>query len=73
MSSSIRISDETKAKLEALKRDDETFDELLDRLARTDKDVEAMAGWGEQDLSDHLETKRAALHGSLEARSERLE
>lgn len=73
MSSSIRIADETKAKLEAVKRDDETFDELLDRLARTDRDVEAMAGWGDEDLSEHLEAKRAGLNESLETRSEELE
>ena len=33
MSTSIRVSDETKAKLARLKREDESWDELLDRLA----------------------------------------
>ncbi|QZA89838.1 antitoxin VapB family protein [Salinarchaeum sp. IM2453] len=33
MSTSIRISEETKRKLKAVKRTDETFDELLTRLA----------------------------------------
>ena len=52
MSSSIRISNETKAKLEAVKREDETFDELLDRLAitRTAEDVREMAGFAEEGI-----------------------
>ena len=33
MSTSIRVSDETKAKLARLKREDESWDEFLDRLA----------------------------------------
>lgn len=33
MSTSIRVSDETKAKLSKLKRQDESWDEFLDRLA----------------------------------------
>jgi len=47
MSSSIRISDETKAKLEAVKRDDETFDELLERLAQSEKPINVGA-WSEE-------------------------
>jgi len=34
MSTTIRVSDETKRLLARLKREDETFDELLERLAR---------------------------------------
>lgn len=33
MGTSIRVSDDTKEKLERLKRGDETWDEFLDRLA----------------------------------------
>lgn len=33
MPTTLRDSDEAKRKLEAIKRDDETFEELLDRLA----------------------------------------
>ncbi len=33
VSTSIRVDDETKARLERLKRDDETWSEFLDRLA----------------------------------------
>jgi predicted CopG family antitoxin len=71
MSSSIRISDETKAKLEAVKREDETFDELLDRLAitRTEKDVREMAGFAEEGVEEHMKQKREDLNDSFEART----
>jgi len=39
MGTSIRVSDDTKSKLERLKRDDETFDELIDRLADSEQPV----------------------------------
>jgi predicted CopG family antitoxin len=63
MSTSIRISEETKRNLELLREDDETFDELLARLARTEKDVEAMAGFAGEDydedaVADTRETAR---------------
>ncbi len=41
MSTSIRVSDETKRKLEAIKRDDESYDDLLDRLATFERPMEA--------------------------------
>ena len=71
MSSSIRISDETKEKLEAVKREDETFDELLDRLAitRTEEDVREMAGFAEEDIEEHMKQKREDLNESFEART----
>jgi predicted CopG family antitoxin len=49
VSTSIRVSEETKRKLEILREEGETFDELLARLARTEKDVEAMAGFAGED------------------------
>ena len=52
MSTSIRISEETKRTLEVLREDDETFDELLARLAPTEKDVEAMAGFAGEDYDE---------------------
>ena len=66
MSSSIRISDETKEKLE-----DETFDELLDRLAitRTEEDVCEMAGFAEEGIEEHMKQKREELNKSFEART----
>jgi hypothetical protein len=75
MSSSIRISDETKRKLEARMRDGETYDELLERLARTEKDVDEMGGWLDEDEADaveeHVEQKREGLSESIERRKER--
>lgn len=73
MSTSIRISEETKQKLEAVKRDDETFDELLDRLAvtRTPDDVEAMPGFGEEGIEKHMKKTHDELSKSLEENSRR--
>lgn len=75
MSSSIRISEETKRKLEARKREGETFDELLERLARTEKDVDEMGGWLEEEEADeveeHVKQKREGLNESIEQRKER--
>lgn len=67
MSSSIRISEETKRKLEAVKREGETFDELLDRLAvtRTEQDVRDMAGFADTGIDEHMEQKRTDLNESL--------
>lgn len=73
MSSSIRISEETKRKLEARKREGESFDDLLDRLARTEKDVEEMAGFADDGIGEHMREKREELNESLEERTERLE
>ena len=47
MSTSIRVSDDTKTMLESLKRDDETFDELLERLAQSEKPINVGA-WSEE-------------------------
>lgn len=71
MSSSIRISDATKAKLEAVKREDETFDELLDRLAisRTEEDVREMAGFAEEGIEEHMKQKREDLNESFKGRT----
>jgi predicted CopG family antitoxin len=73
MSTSIRISEETKQKLEAVKRDDETFDELLDRLAvtRTPDDVEAMAGFAEEGIEKQMKKTHDELSESLEENSPR--
>ena len=39
----IRVSDDVKERLRDLKRDGESFNDLLDRLSRTKKDVEQIA------------------------------
>lgn len=73
MSSSIRISEKTKRKLEAVKREGETFDELLDRLAvdRTPEDVEEMAGFGDEGLDGHMERTHDELSDSIAENSRR--
>ncbi|MFT4923158.1 MAG: putative CopG family antitoxin [Haloarculaceae archaeon] len=73
MSTSLRISEETKKKLEARKREDESFDELLARLARTEKNVEEMAGFADEGIEEHMKGKREDLNESLEERTERIE
>ena len=72
MSTSIRISDETKRKLKALKRDGESFDDLLNRIAvdRTERDVRELAGFGDEGLAEHMEEKREELNESLEERKQ---
>jgi predicted CopG family antitoxin len=66
MSTPIRITEETKRKLEAVKRDDETFDELLDRLAvsRTESDVREIAGFGGPGVAEGMKEAREDLNGS---------
>ncbi|WP_096389640.1 DUF7557 family protein [Halopenitus persicus] len=46
MSTSIRVSDDTKRILERLKREDETFDELLERLAQSERPIDIGAWSG---------------------------
>jgi hypothetical protein len=67
----MRISEETKQKLEVVKRDDETFDELLDRLAvtRTPDDVETMAGFADEGVEKHMKRTHDELSESLEENS----
>jgi len=72
MSTSIRISEQTKRKLEALKGDEETFDQLLDRLARTEKDVEDLAGFAEEPVEEAMEEARQELNDDLQERTERM-
>ncbi|MFW5950206.1 MAG: DUF7557 family protein [archaeon] len=74
MSSSIRISEETKRKLEAVKRPDETFDELLARLAvdRTEDDVDALAGFAEEGIEQHMREARSEFGESLADRTDQL-
>lgn len=61
MSTSIRVSDETKEKLERIKRPDESFDDLLSRLAALEDTMRDSAGaWSGTDKAE----------GALEAREE---
>jgi predicted CopG family antitoxin len=60
MSTSVRVSDETKAKLARLKREDESWDEFLDRLANEGSGMKAGAWEG----TDKAEKAREALTSS---------
>lgn len=72
MSTSIRISEQTKRKLEALKGDEETFDQLLDRLARTEKDVEELAGFADEPVEEAMDQARQELNDGLQERTEQM-
>ena len=74
MSTSIRISEETKRKLEAVKRPDETFDELLARLAvdRTEADVEELAGFADEDIEQHMREARSDFGDSIDDRTDQM-
>jgi hydroxylamine reductase (hybrid-cluster protein) len=54
-----------------VKREDETVNELLDRLAitRTEEDVREMAGFAEEGIEEHMKEKREDLNDSFEART----
>lgn len=62
MSTSIRVSDDTKELLERLKREDETFDELLHRIASDEQPVN-IGAWS----SEEAEQAREAVQESRES------
>jgi len=62
MSTSIRVSKETKEKLDRLKRDDESFDDLLDRLATDEEPIE-IGAWD----SETADRARKAVSRSRES------
>ena len=62
MSTSIRVSDHTKEMLERLKREDETFDELLERLAQSEDPIN-IGAWDEE----QAEQAREAVKRSRES------
>ena len=47
MSTSIRVTDDTKRMLESLKQEGETFDELLERLAKSEKPIK-IGAWSKE-------------------------
>ena len=69
--STIRVTDDVKERLRDLKRDDESFNDLLDRLSRSEKDVEAIAESlppvDEEDV-EQMDEARERLNESLENR-----
>lgn len=65
MSTSIRVSDETKSMLAVLKEDDETWDEFLVRLARRERDVGELGGFAEEGIEDSMKQTHEDLNESL--------
>jgi predicted CopG family antitoxin len=67
MSTSINISEETKAKLEAVRREGESFDELLSRLVAQRRDAvrEGAGLWEGTDAAARAREKRADLKRDL--------
>ncbi|WP_459194727.1 DUF7557 family protein [Halosimplex sp. J119] len=59
MSTSIRVSDDTKELLERLKRDDETFDELLHRLAGDEEPIN-IGAWSSEEADEAREAVRSS-------------
>jgi len=67
----IRVSDEVKERLRDLKRDDESFNDLLARLSRTEKDVAAIAESLpplDDEAIEEMDNARDRLNDSLENR-----
>ena len=62
MSTSIRVSNETKDKLSRLKRDDETWDEFLNRLTNEEEPIN-IGAWSD-DVADRA---REAVERSRES------
>lgn len=62
MSTSIRVSDDTKELLERLKQEDETFDELLHRLASEEQPIN-IGAWS----ADEAEQARESVKQSRES------
>ena len=58
MSTTIRVSDDTKTKLSALKSDDESWDEFLNRLARQERDIDKLGGFADDDIVADMENAR---------------
>jgi hypothetical protein len=69
MGTSIRVSDETKRKPDRIKRDDETFNELLDRLADLEDTMQSSAGsWDGTDKAENALQERERMKGSFRTR-----
>lgn len=66
MGTSIRVSEETKSKLKRIKREDETFDDLLDRLADIeDKMADSAGAWAGTDKAEHALESRENVRESF--------
>jgi predicted CopG family antitoxin len=69
MSTSIRVSEETKTKLDRVKREGETFDELLSRLADLEDTMAESAGaWEGTNKAEAALEARERMKGSFRSR-----
>jgi predicted CopG family antitoxin len=69
---SIRVSNETKQRLELHKREDESYDEVIRRLTEDDK----WAGFGalaDSDIRSGMETMRERTRSGMDERIEDME
>jgi predicted CopG family antitoxin len=70
MSTTIRVSDDTKSMLSVLKEDDESWDEFLNRLARRERDVAALGGFAEAGVVGEMEQARETAREDWDGRVE---
>jgi deoxyadenosine/deoxycytidine kinase len=52
--------------LSVLKEDGESWDEFLNRLARRERDVEEIGGFGEEGLAESMEQTNQSMSESFE-------
>jgi len=65
MSTSIRVSDETKSMLAVLKEEGESWDEFLARLARRERDVDDLGGFAAEGIEQGMEQTHEELNESF--------
>jgi predicted CopG family antitoxin len=66
MSTTLRVSEATKRKLERIKHEGESYDELLERLADIEALMEASAGsWSTTDKAENALGERERMKGSF--------
>ncbi|MFB6161931.1 MAG: hypothetical protein ABEJ86_00610 [Halococcoides sp.] len=65
MSPTIPVSEATKATLADLKADDETWDDLLSRLVRRDRDVESLGGFATAGIPSSMQETHEQLNDSF--------
>ncbi len=71
MSTTIRLSDETKDRLAALKREDESFDEALARVLEEHGGRDFTAGFGilsDSETSERVRESHAAMNRGIDER-----
>lgn len=66
MSTSIRVSDETKSMLSVIKEEDESWDEFLSRLARRERDVSELGGFADEGIVEDMEETENEMNESFE-------